>query len=151
MRFDAAPGTLEEARAEAWLIPVVWSRLPMLAGTLLLPSALERLKPQFPAAPGWAKLKAGKALAAPSPSLPVGHVIGCACLSARRDTSPRVIFDSVVAAVREAERLKIRSVAVGALGAESKDMSVEEALGAVRDALKMTESQVRAVLVEPRP
>lgn len=150
MRFDTAPGTLEDARAEAWLIPVVWSRLPMLAGRLVLPKELERLRPQLPNSSGWARLKSGQALAAASPSMPVGHVIGCACLSARGDTSPKVIFESVVAAVREAERLKIRSIAVGALGSESREMSAEEALGAVRDALKMAESQVRAVLVEPR-
>ncbi len=150
MRFDSAPGTLEEAQAEAWLIPVVWSRLPMLAGSLVLPDGMERLRGQFPHSPLWARLKAGQALAVPSPALPVGHVIACACLSARRDTSPKVIFDSVVGAIREAERLKIRSIAVGALGSSSKDMSVEESIGAVRDALKMTESQVRAVLVEPR-
>jgi O-acetyl-ADP-ribose deacetylase (regulator of RNase III) len=75
-------------------------------------------------------------------------VIWSAVLSAQGDASPKSLFDAVLNSVKAAEAAKIRSIAFPPLAAPT--MPEDEAVGTICEALRMTDSFVRAVVVRPR-
>jgi hypothetical protein len=148
MRFDEAVGRLDSQRVDAWAAPLKWSRLRLLSGR---PAPW---RPEWGTAPpppdqGLAsRLRPGEARAFEWPNGPASRVIWSAVLSAQGDASPKSLFDAVLNSVKAAEAAKIRSIAFPPLAAPT--MPEDEAVGTICEALRMTDSFVRAVVVRPR-
>jgi len=148
MRFDEAVGRLDSQRVEAWAAPLKWSRLRFLSGRPAPWRAEWGTPPPAPDAAMTGALRPGDARVFDWPNGPAGRVIWIAALSAQGHASPKALFEGVVNAVKAAEAAKIRSIAFPPL--VSPAMSEDEAVGTICEALRMTDSFVRAAVVRPK-